>query len=291
MNTGMNAVILLALAAAVFIGLGLALTQMGMRHLSPLRGACVSIPTTALFFLLLAPMTVDFGVADPKAVGLFALAGLLFPASVTLMNYGATRRIGPNLTGALGNLAPPCAVFIAFILLGETPHASQLVAMAVILFGVALLFGNPFGRGAKAIDWAVSLPLLAALVRGLVQPVVKLGLAAWPNPFAATLLAYLVSAAVLISAGLLREGRRLYRFEGRGWLWFPFVGICNGLGLLLMYAALARGPVAVVAPLAACYPVPTMIFSRLLFAREPLLPRVGLGVTVTVAGVVFLLLA
>jgi drug/metabolite transporter (DMT)-like permease len=291
MNTGMNAVILLALAAALFIGLGLALTQMGMRHLSPLRGACVSIPTTALFFLLLAPMTVDFGVADPKATGLFALAGLLFPASVTLMNYGATRRIGPNLTGALGNLAPLCAVFVAFLLLGETPRAGQLTAIAVILFGVALLFGNPFGRGAKAIDWAVSLPLLAALVRGFVQPVVKLGLAAWPNPFAATLLAYLVSAAVLISAGLVREGRGLYRFEGRGWLWFPFVGICNGLGLLLMYAALARGPVAVVAPLAACYPVPTMIFSRLLFAREPLLPRVGLGVTVTVAGVVLLLLA
>jgi drug/metabolite transporter (DMT)-like permease len=291
MNTGMNAVILLALAAALFIGLGLALTQMGMRHLSPLRGACVSIPTTALFFLLLAPMTIDFSVADPKAAGLFALAGLLFPASVTLMNYGATRRIGPNLTGALGNLAPLCAVFVAFMLLGETPRAGQLAAIAVILFGVALLFGNPFGRGAKAIDWAVSLPLLAALVRGLVQPVVKLGLAAWPNPFAATLFAYVVSAAVLVSAGLLREGRGLYRFEGRGWLWLPFVGICNGLGLLLMYAALARGPVAVVAPLAACYPVPTMIFSRLLFAREPLLPRVGLGVTVTVAGVVLLLLA
>jgi drug/metabolite transporter (DMT)-like permease len=291
MNTGMNAVIFLALAAAVFIGLGLALTQMGMRHLSPLRGACVSIPTTALFFLLLAPMTVDFGAGDPKAAGLFALAGVLFPAAVTLMNYGATRRIGPNLTGALGNLAPLCAVFVAFMLLGETPHAGQLVAIAVIVSGVALLFGNPFAAGAKAIDWAVSLPLLAALIRGLVQPVVKLGLAAWPNPFAATLLAYVVSAAVLISAGVLREGGKLYRFEGRGWLWLPFVGICNGLGLLFMYAALARGPVAVVAPLAACYPVPTMIFSRFLFAREPLSPRVGLGVTVTVAGVVLLLLA
>jgi drug/metabolite transporter (DMT)-like permease len=287
----MNAVILLALAAALFIGLGLALTQMGMRHLSPLRGACISIPTTALCFLLLAPITVDFSTGDPKAAGLFALAGLLFPAAVTLMNYGATRRIGPNLTGALGNLAPLCAVFIAFILLGETPRAGQLAAIAVILFGVALLFGNPFAAGARAIDWAVSLPLLAALIRGLVQPVVKLGLAAWPNPFAATLFAYLVSAAVLISAGFLREGRGLYRLEGRGWLWFPLVGICNGLGLLLMYAALARGPVAVVAPLAACYPVPTMIFSRFLLAREPLMPRVGLGVTVTVVGVVLLLLA
>jgi drug/metabolite transporter (DMT)-like permease len=287
----MNAVILLALAAAVVIGLGLALTQMGVRHLPPLRGACVSIPTTALFFLLLAPFTVDFGAGDAKAATLFALAGVLFPAAVTLMNYGATLRIGPNLTGALGNLAPLCAVFIAFVLLGEIPRAGQLAAIAVILFGVALLFGNPFGRGAKAIDWALSLPLAAALIRGLVQPVVKLGLAAWPNPFAATLFAYVVSAAVLVSVGLLREGRKLYRFEGRDWLWFPLVGICNGLGLLLIYAALAKGPVAVVAPLAACYPVPTMLFSRFLFAREPLVPRVGLGVTVTVAGVVLLLLA
>jgi drug/metabolite transporter (DMT)-like permease len=34
-----------------------------------------------------------------------------------------------------------------------------------------------------------------------------------------------------------------------------------------------------------------MIFSRFLLAREPLSPRVGLGVSVTVAGVVLLLLA
>jgi len=287
----MNTVILLALAAAVVIGLGLALTQMGVRHLPPLRGACVSIPTTALFFLLLAPLTIDFSAGDGGATELFLLAGLLFPAAVTLMNFGATRRIGPSMTGALGNLAPLCAVFIAFVLLGETPRPFQLAAIAVILFGVALLFGNPFARGAKAIDWAVSLPLAAALIRGLVQPVVKLGLAAWPNPFAATLFAYLASAFVLVSAGVLYEGRRLYRFESRGWLWFPLVGICNGIGLLLIYAALARGPVAVVAPLAACYPVPTMIFSRYLVAREPLAPRMGFGVIVTVAGVVLLLLA
>ena len=287
----MNTVILLALAAAVVIGLGLALTQMGVRHLPPLRGACVSIPTTALFFLLLAPLTIDFSAGDGGATELFLLAGLLFPAAVTLMNFGATRRIGPSMTGALGNLAPLCAVFIAFVLLGETPRLFQLAAIAVILFGVALLFGNPFARGAKAIDWAVSLPLAAALIRGLVQPVVKLGLAAWPNPFAATLFAYLASALVLVSAGVLYEGRRLYRFESRGWLWFPLVGICNGIGLLLIYAALARGPVAVVAPLAACYPVPTMIFSRYLVAREPLAPRMGFGIIVTVAGVVLLLLA
>jgi drug/metabolite transporter (DMT)-like permease len=46
-----------------------------------------------------------------------------------------------------------------------------------------------------------------------------------------------------------------------------------------------------VAPLAACYPLPTMIFSRFFFAREKLPTRVGLGVSVTVAGVVLLLLA
>jgi len=287
----MNVVVLLSLGAAVSIGLGLALTQVGVRHLPPLRGACVSIPATALFFLVLAPLTVDFREADPKALLLFTLAGILFPAAVTLMNYGATLRIGPSLTGALGNLAPLCAVLAALVLLGEIPHAGQLVAIAVILFGVALLFGNPFRRGAEALDWAVALPLLGAIIRGTVQPVVKIGLAAWPNPFAATLLAYVGSAVVLVSVGLLREGRALYRFKDRGWLWFPLVGICNGIGLLLIYAALTRGPVAVVAPLAACYPIPTMIFSRFLTGRETLSARAGLGVIITVAGVVLLLLA
>ena len=66
------------------------------------------------------------------------------------------------------------------------------------------------------------------------------------------------------------------------------VGLLNGLAVLLMYAALAHGPVALVAPLVACYPLATLAFSRLLGTGGVSLTA-GLGVAITVAGVALLL--
>jgi drug/metabolite transporter (DMT)-like permease len=58
-----------------------------------------------------------------------------------------------------------------------------------------------------------------------------------------------------------------------------------------MYAALARGPVTLVAPLVACYPLATLAFGRLLLGAGGLTWTVGLGVATTVAGVALLLRA
>ena len=87
------------------------------------------------------------------------------------------------------------------------------------------------------------------------------------------------------------EGRKLTRVHGRGVGMFAVVGLCNGLAVLLMYAALARGPVVVVAPLIACYPLATLAFSRLLLGPAGLSRRMALGVAVTVVGVAVLLRA
>jgi len=281
----------LALCSATALGLALVLTQLALRELSPLRGACISVPTTTVAFILLAPLTVDFAAWNTTSAATFALAGLLFPAAVTLLTFEANRRIGPNLTGALGNLTPLFAVLLAVALLGEAPQAGQLAGMAVILAGVLVLVVRPqLSLGVQLLP-ALALPLAAALIRGLVQPVVKLGLEGWPNPFAATLFGYLVSAAVVLSAGSIVEGRGLMGVHLRGWQLFSVVGLCNGLAMLLMYAALARGPVIVVAPLVACYPLATLAFGRIVLGPGGFTARVALGVAVTVVGVGLLLRA
>ena len=56
-----------------------------------------------------------------------------------------------------------------------------------------------------------------------------------------------------------------------------------------MYAALARGPVALVAPLVATYPLATLMLGAVFLRRVPIGRRVALGVAVTVAGVALLL--
>jgi drug/metabolite transporter (DMT)-like permease len=278
----------LALGAASCLGLSLVLTQLGLRRLSALRGACISVPSTALAYLLLALPLFDASRFQAHSALLFTVSGCLFPATVTLLTFEANRRVGPSLTGAFGNLSPPCAILFAMLLLGEVPRAGQLGGMAVILAGVALIIGAPGRIPIHGFGWAIGLLLAAALIRGFVQPLIKLGLAGWPDPFAASLIGYLMSATVILTTGSLREGRAILPARDSGWIWFVPVGLLNGLAVLLMYAALAHGPVALVAPLVACYPLATLAFSRLLGTGGVSLTA-GLGVAITVAGVALLL--
>jgi hypothetical protein len=92
-------------------------------------------------------------------------------------------------------------------------------------------------------------PTRPAVIRGAVQPVIKLGLEHWPNPIAAVVIGYTISSAVLIFAAFVHDPKLVRRFDRRGALWFAAVGLCNGSGVLSLYAALGRGPVTLVAPL------------------------------------------
>jgi drug/metabolite transporter (DMT)-like permease len=283
------AVVTLALGAAAALGLSLVLTQVGLGHLSPLRGSCVSLPTAALAFLALSPLMLDTASFHAGSALLFAVAGCLFPAAVTILTFESNRHIGAAITGALGNLTPLFAVLIALLILGEVPSLGQLAGIATILAGMLLIVGAPRATPGGAFNWAVALMLAAAVIRGTVQPVVKLGLEGWPSPFAAVLIGYTISASVILLTGFARDGVDIFPFGRRGWAWFMPVGLLNGLSLLSTYAALARGPVAVVAPLVACYPLATLAFGRLLLGSGGLTLGAGLGVAITVAGVVLLL--
>ena len=286
-----TSVVLLALCSAALFGLGMVLTAIGLRALSPLRGACISVPTTALMFIAASPFALDLSAFDSRSALLFLLAGLLFPAIVTLLTFESNRRIGPHVTGALGNLTPLFAVLMAFLVLGETPRLGQLAAIAIILAGVALLIRTPSAMPAGGVGWVLALPLAAVVIRGTVQPVVKLGLETWPSAFAAVLIGYIVSAMVLLTLGAVREGWAITRFSGHRWAMFLAVGAANGMAMFTMYAALARGPVIVVAPLIACYPLATLVFSRLIFGDTGLGWRVWVALGIIVAGVGLLLRA
>jgi drug/metabolite transporter (DMT)-like permease len=285
----MTQAIVLALASAVFYGLGLTLTQLGLRDVAPSTGAAISIPSSTLLFCVVAPFALAGSTPEWTAVPIFAAVGLLFPAAATLITFEANRRLGPVLAGSLGNLAPVFAVLLAVVLLGEPLRVGQMLGLAIILAGVLVLTGPRRGQGKAWASWYVVLPLAAAALRGFIQPVVKLGLALWPSPFAAVLIGYVVSATVVVVALRLRTGHWRPVAPARGLLWFAGVGICNGLAVLLMYAALARGPVALVSPLVATYPLVTVAASALMLRAVALQMQIVAGAALTVAGVGLLL--
>ena len=282
--TGSGLAWALALSSAFFFGLGLVLTQRGLTRLSAALGAVVSIPSAALLFWLAAPFLLDIGSWRTDAAGIFAAVGLLFPAAVTLLTFEANRRMGPNIAGAAGNLAPFFAVSFAVFALGERPTLQQVIGLAAIIVGVTVMSRPRRDRVASWHAWALALPLAAAAIRGGIQPAVKAGLVYWPNPFAAVLIGYTVSSVAVVAMTVMRAQGWPRGFDRRGVAWFCAVGLCNGAAVLLMYAALAHGPVTLVSPLVASYPLATLALSALLLKSVDLDLRLVAGVGVTVGG-------
>ena len=111
------------------------------------------------------------------------------------------------------------------------------------------------------------------------------------DPIAAVVIGYTISSAVLIFAAFVHDPKLVRRFDRRGALWFAAVGLCNGLGVLSLYAALGRGPVALVAPLVASYPLVTLLLSFVFLKHERIGPQLVAAVAVIVGGVVLLIIA
>jgi uncharacterized membrane protein len=288
------AAVVLAFVAAAAFGLALVVTQFGLRHLAAADGALISIPATALLFSALAPAALDLAALDWRAAAIFAAVGLFFPAAVTVLTYEANRRLGPTAAGALGGTAPVFALIAAVAVLGERPGAVAALATVAVILGIAILSWRPASHPPGSHSGHLplrdlALPLAAAGLRGLAQAATKLGLALWPSAFAAGLIGYWASTLSLALDARFRRNLRRPPFNRAGAAWFALVGACNGAAVLALYAALARGPVSVVAPVVALYPLFALGFAVLL-RRERLTARAALGTAVTVAGLAALLL-
>ena len=278
----------LALVSSAFLGTAVVLANVGLRYLHPARGALVSIPSTTLLFWLLAVFLFHGEGWNATAFAIFAVVGLIFPALVTFLNFASNRLTGPTVAGTISSTTPLFAVLGAILFLGEPLSPVAAAGTAVIVLGVVALTARGADRPRTWAAWVILLPLAGAAIRGGAQAAVKGGLVLWPDPFVAVLVGYSVSSAMIFAGNRAFVPRTGASSDLRGILWFMAVGICNGLGMLAMYAALNAGKVSVVSPLVATYPLFTLALSAVFLREEKFGPRVLLGVALTVAGVVVL---
>jgi drug/metabolite transporter (DMT)-like permease len=280
---------LLALLASFMFGLALVFTQFGLRYASPLHGALVSIPAAAISLWLAAPFLLDYRNSNLTSAAVFIAVGCFFPATVTLLTFEANRQMGPSVSAALANLTPLFAVLSSILFLHEALYPLQALGIAAIILGGLIL---SIDRQWLGISWsyrAIVFPIGAAAIRGLIQPIIKFGLAEWPSPFAATLIAYTISSLVVASAVRAQSAGWPSAYDRAGLLWFACTGICNSVGVLALYSALARGSVLMVSPLVATYPLVTLGFTAVLFRSAKTSKAVFAGVATTVAGVTLLI--
>jgi len=277
----------LAVLSAAGFGAALVTTHSGLKYMDAPSGAKVSIPTATLLLWLLYPFA-DLAGWQVAAIGIFVLVGLFFPAAVTLLTFEANRRLGPTVTGTVGSTAPLFAVLGAAAFLEEPVGARELFATSVIVLGTVALSSRQQVGASVTQRSDLWLPWTSAMLRALAQVLSKAGLALWPNPFAAALIGYSVSSAVVWSSAL--GGRRKApAFTRSGVAWFAVSGVLNGAAVLLMYHALSAGPVYVVSPIIATYPLFTLMLSAAVLREERHSRHTLVGVGLTVAGVVLLL--
>lgn len=285
----MTAAILFAFASASLLGAGVVTAQLGLRTVEPLSGAAISLPSFAILFLLASPLLLPGEPVVWRGLPIFMAIGLFFPASLTFLTFASNRALGPVITSTLGNLAPLFAVTLAVLLLHEPLHGSQMAGLVLAVAGAVIITVTRPRELGHWRSWALLLPLGGALVRGVAPPVVKLGLEVWPSPLYGCLIGYMTSSLVLLTVQRVRKGRFIVEAPRTGRFWFAVTGICNGLSTLSLFAAVRHGPIGLVAPLLAVYPLATVILSAIMLKHVAITPRIVAGTVLTVGGVALVL--
>jgi drug/metabolite transporter (DMT)-like permease len=282
--------IALAVLSSTFFGIALVTGRLGLRALDARSGAAISIPTATVLFAVASPFALDTSAFSVDAAILFAVVGLFFPAIVTLLTFRSNEQLGPTVTGAVSGTAPLFALLAASLLIDEQIPAQAGAAAAGVAAGIVLLSWNPTAMRPRFLGWSLLWPIAGAVVRGVAQVGAKAGLLLWPNPFAAGLIGYTVSSAMIIGVDRFRRGERR-RATKQGWFWFGVTGALNGGAVLLMYAALSMAAVSMVAPIVAAYPLITALASAIVLRAEPLTARALTGAVVTVAAILYLVVS
>jgi drug/metabolite transporter (DMT)-like permease len=284
----MDKSVALAAMAAFLFGSAMVVSKVGFRYTSPAVGASISIPSTAVMMWCLTPFLLDIEHFKLISAITFAIVGLVFPAVVTWLTFIATDRVGPTITNSISSTAPMFAIGCAIAFLGEPLTWSRAMGVTLITLGIFVFSWQTESGRRQWPLWLVVLPLLASAIRGGALTLAKFGLNLWPNPFAASLIGYTMSSAVMISVGLSTSHRSHGGDRGKALPWFAVVGLLNGTAVLTMYWALNSGDVGIVSPIVAISPLFTLSISGLLKLERVDWLTVS-GVLIVLAGVVVLL--
>lgn len=197
----------------------------------------------------------------PWSLGLLLASGFFGIAVASTTYYAAIFAIGPRLTALLFSLASPFALALGYVFLGETISSTQGAGVALVLAGVALAVGG--GRGAalasagRARLWGIGLGVVTALGQALGGLLARPAMQAGVEPITAmavrsglaALLVLLVAATPFVRAAPDAARARDYGVAVAA----AFFGTVLGMSLLM--AALASGPVGLVTTLSSTTPV------------------------------------
>jgi drug/metabolite transporter (DMT)-like permease len=274
----------LAFFTSISYASALVSARRGLRYSTPTTVTLVSILMQNLLLWTAVFLTGGAPAVPITGILLFSLVGI-FQLGVRLFAYTGVEKIGASRSSALQSVSPLVSATIAVTLLGE--RISGLIAAGTLLVvaGIVLVSWKPEQQISAFRRWHLLLPLAAAFLTGMNHPIRRyvLTMANEPLFFSALMGTVSLVGFVIYLAVSPRSQRLVWKREA----FWPFIGtgVFETLSILLIITAISMGPVVVVAPIAASYPVWSLIEARV-FLRdlEPMSWRVVVGILSVVCG-------
>ena len=272
----------LALVTSISYAGALICSRLGLKYSTPTTVTLVSILVqnlvlwTAVFFLSGIPPV------SWVSVTLFGIVGV-FQLGVRLLAYTGVLKIGASRSSALQSINPLISFTIAIVVLKESATALTLAGTLLVVAGVVLVSWRAEQELLSFRWWHLLLPVGAAILSGVNHPMRRYALSLSNEPLFFS--AFMGFVTLIAFAGYMtissQESRLVW---DRRALW-PFVctGIFETFSIFLIIKALSIGPVVVIAPIAATYPVWSLIGAKL-FLKD--VERIGLKAAVGILSVV-----
>lgn len=283
--------ILFALVAAFLFALGAQFQSVGLAHMDSRSGAAITISTSAMLYILAAPIFLDIDNLLHPAVLIFVLVGLFRPALSANLALAGMRHLGPTLSSTLTSTAPFFAAALGIFWLGEVLSWQVAVGTAAIVGAIMLLSTNRGGVAASWPLWALALPIGAAAIRSGGHVLTKVGMESVPDIYLAGLVGFVVSALVTLCIHKARRNAPPIPWSRPAARWFMAASCCFSLAVVALNSALHIGQVIQVIPVVSASPIFTLALSVLVFRREKITGRVVAAVFIVVPAVALIALA
>jgi drug/metabolite transporter (DMT)-like permease len=275
---------LLALICSVFYASALVSARAGMHYSTPTTVTLVSILMQNLLLWFAIFVTGGVHAVPLAGVLLFTLVGL-FQLAVRLLAYTGVEKIGASRSSALQSVSPLISAAIAITFLGEPTTLLIILGTLLVVIGIVLISWKPERQFPDFRTWHLLLPIGAAFLTGINHPIRRyvLTMANEPLFFSALMGTVSLGGFLIYFAVSPRSQRLVWNRQALG----PFLatGVCETTSILLIITAISMGRVVIVAPIAASYPVWSLILSAI-FLRdvESVNGKVIAGILSVVAG-------
>lgn len=283
----MDAVLLGALAGALFGVLAIAVRLALRRGADPEVGALVVLGAGAAIACALAlPQAAALG--EPGELWPFFLIGALVPGTSQILFILAVRDAGPARASILIGTAPLISVALALVLLDEPFRPLLLAATVLVVAGGAVLAAER-SRPAAFRTLGAVLSIVCAGLFAVRDNAVRWAAEDLDPPAVAAAAVSLVGALAVVAAYLLVARReRLRSALGPAARAFSPAGAALGLAYVSLVVAFDRGRVGVVAPLNATQSLWAVALSAAVVGRAEAVGRhtVVAGVLVVAGAVI-----